>query len=523
MEENIRAGLTGIFISLVVAGPFLTGKYIFLLDSVFGPRLPLFKYWSFSRLTLDFFLFFVSKTIPYIYPKALLFLSVFLSFFFAWIFLKEKVDRTPAYAFSFFYAVNPFVYNRLIAGQIFLIFSYAFLPLILKLLMEKSSLKRDFLTGFIISLGALQFHILPVMLFLLFLFKLKKYFLARESRELRSMMLISLIVFALNIGIVYQLAEGGDITWRISEITSSNLYSFRPSVSVANSITSLATLHGFWRQDAYLQVWDFFPFWFILFLLIFYLVVHGYLQKPPHRNLFLLLGLTGLVLGGGASIPLFGSFFNLIFEKVPFFAGYRDSQKFLVLLTLSYFYLGSFGLKDILHSIENKKIHRAVSLTFLLLPFLYGFPMLFGFQGQLSPTDYPQDWYMAGEIVREDRCLFLPWHRYMDFKWVPNRDKRIENPAKAFFGENAITSRNPDMPGLKNPEDFVSTTVRNSLESKNIEKLRELGVKYIIHAKESDYKNYLWLVNKTSLVINGTTLYLFKPLNRTANPVAKKK
>ena len=106
---------------------------------------------------------------------------------------------------------------------------------------------------------------------------------------------------------------------------------------------------------------------------------------------------------------------------------------------------------------------------------------------------------------------------------MPNRDKRIETPAKAFFGENTITSRNPDMIGLKNPEDSVSTIVRNSLESKSIEKLRGLGVKYIILAKESDYKNYLWLVNKTSLVINGTTLYLFKPLNRAANPVAKKK
>ena len=497
MEENFKAAGIGILISLLVSGNLLFGKYVFLLDSVFGPNPKLFNYWSLGRILFDLILYGISKTIPWLYPKIFIFISVLLGYFCAWIFLKEKLKYS--YVFALFYALNPFVYNRLIAGQIILVFSYAFFPLLLKLI-EKSEVKRDIAAGAVIAFGIIQLHFIPFALFLVAVFKFSEFFKTKSIAPLKSFGIILGIVLISNLGIAYQLASGGEVSRRFEEITLYQSHSFGPSSSEGlNYLTSLATLHGFWREKSYLQLWDFFPLWFLPFLLILYLSVLGYLSKAKYRNIFLFLALFGLILSAGIKAPVFSGIFKLLFEKVPLFSGYRDSQKFLIFLILAYLYLGSQGLKAL-----PKKAYPLL----ILLP-LYGIPMFFGFQGQVGCADYPRDWYYAQKIIGEEKCIFFPWHRYMDFKWVPNRNKRIENPAYVFF-KNAITSKNPEMEGIPPPQDKISVRVREFLLSRKLNTLRELKVKYVILGKEADYKSYLWLANRTELVVNGSTLYLLR-------------
>jgi len=77
-------------------------------------------------------------------------------------------------------------------------------------------------------------------------------------------------------------------------------------------------------------------------------------------------------------------------------------------------------------------------LIFLALstPFFYSFTMFNGFWGQLKPTDYPKDWYEVNEFLNQDNqdfnVLFLPWHLYMDFKWLPP-PKTHRQPGKYLF------------------------------------------------------------------------------------------
>jgi len=72
-----------------------------------------------------------------------------------------------------------------------------------------------------------------------------------------------------------------------------------------------------------------------------------------------------------------------------------------------------------------------------------------GFWGQLKPTDYPEDWYEINDILNNDpqdfNVLFLPWHQYMDFKWIPNTQKRVANPASNFFDKPAIQGENTEI------------------------------------------------------------------------------
>lgn len=522
-QNNLRTILIGILVATITIGPLMSGKYVFLLDAVFGPHPELFQDYRFSKLILDFILLPVSKIAPWLYPKGLMFISVLTAFYFSWLLLSRYVSIFPAYIFAFFFAVNPFIYNRMIAGQVFIPFSYSFLPVVALLLMRERSWRKDILTGVLIAIGSLQLHFLPIFLGMVLLFRLRDYYKNAERKHLYSVGVVLLTVFILNFGLLYQLlfqSERG-LSSKLSSITLNHVYAFQPHMAPSiNYLTSVATLHGFWRQEAYLQVWDFIPnVWFLLFIPIVFFAVYGYLVRAPYRNLFAFMGIFGLIFGTGVATPLFDSLYVFFFQKLPFFSGYRDSHKFVALLVLAFVYLGAFGFQDICSELKEK-YKRAYSITFGLIILLlfagYGYPMFFGFQGQVGTTDFPQDWYEAKELIdsrdEDFKVLFLPWHLYMDFDWVPNKDKRIATPADVFFEKPVISSKNPDMPGISPPQDKVSTTVREFLMTREIKKLNSLDVKYVILAKETDYMNYLWLldVDGLNLKMNTTNIYLLE-------------
>jgi hypothetical protein len=158
-----------------------------------------------------------------------------------------------------------------------------------------------------------------------------------------------------------------------------------------------------------------------------------------------------------------------------------------------------------------------ICLAFLA-PFAYNFTQ-FGFWGQLRPTDYPADWYEANEILKADdqdfNVLFLPWHLYMDFRFVPNQDKRIANPAPIFFDKPIISGQNLEVPGI-----YTQSTnpgqryVENLLSSGRIsgENLKLLNVKYVVLAKEVDYARYLDMLNASDLelVFDSENLMIYR-------------
>ena len=236
------------------------------------------------------------------------------------------------------------------------------------------------------------------------------------------------------------------------------------------------------------------------------------------------MGIIGLLLAAGASNQYTGPVFMWLFDNILFFKGYREPQKFIALVVLAYAYLGGLGVSSLERDWRKtgKKLYAVLIIAALLTPLIYTFPMFFGFWGQLQTTDYPASWYEVDEILKNDsqevNFLFLPWHQYMDFSWVKNRDKRIANPAAVFFSKPVIQGDNVEAGAIystsTNPTSkYIEFLLANKDNYTNAGELLSLvNVKYIALAKEVDWEKYLFLYNQTDLEIiyDSPEIVLFK-------------
>jgi len=162
-------------------------------------------------------------------------------------------------------------------------------------------------------------------------------------------------------------------------------------------------------------------------------------------------------------------------------------------------------------------------------PFIYSFTIFDGFHGQLKTTDYPKDWYAVNDYLKEDKqdfnILFMPWHLYMDFKWLPTPQKRIGNPAIIFFDKPVIQGENMEAgtvysSSLNPVTGYIEFLLGKKDKIENFgELVAPLNVKYIILTKEVDYGQYDFLYEQrdVELVRDTENLVVF----RNMHPVSR--
>jgi hypothetical protein len=239
-----------------------------------------------------------------------------------------------------------------------------------------------------------------------------------------------------------------------------------------------------------------------------------------------------LILAPGLSGPL-GHSYEVLYNNVPFLKGFQDTHKFVALLPLVYAYLGGLGVKEAATQLQKRLVLKRklqyLSILALLTatPLFYTFTM-FNFYGQLEPVGYPEDWRQAERLLKNDaedsNVLFLPWHLYMDYDWLPNRDKRLASPAKLFFSKPVISplniERESEALDSQNPAQIHLTNLLNNPAdvSNFARELQLLGVKYVLLAKEADYQLYdfLYRDNDFQLIQDSQTLAVFQNLKPVA-------
>lgn len=162
-----------------------------------------------------------------------------------------------------------------------------------------------------------------------------------------------------------------------------------------------------------------------------------------------------------------------------------------------------------------------VIIIALILPFVYSFTFFNGFAGQMKTADYPADWDEVNMFLNKDsndfKVLFFPWHQYMNFHWVPNRDKRIANPSQNFFEKDVITGKNVEIGDIyrqvySTDQVYIDFLLNKKTEISNLgELIAPLNIKYILLNKEGD-RNYHFLFNQSDLELVQETenFYIFK-------------
>jgi hypothetical protein len=127
--------------------------------------------------------------------------------------------------------------------------------------------------------------------------------------------------------------------------------------------------------------------------------------------------------------------------------------------------------------------------------------------GEIKLSQYPAGWYAADQLLKSDlkpgRALFLPWHEYMGLSFVQNQNPVIASPARSFFSIPVVVSTDPEVSGVKPSEPdqvAVSELVRARSTSYWAQVLADRGIKYVLLAKEVDWRSYEYLNSQRDLV-----------------------
>ena len=528
MTGGYKQYVVYLVLSFIALFPLLNG-YIFLLDGVFTPHYKIedqFYGKTDSITRVPFLLVFkgFSLLVPMdVLQKAALYLILFLSAVSMHHLVKTE-SSLPKYFAGIMYMINPFVYARFMAGHWLLLLAYALTPWaiasIIKFFKENNRNQSIKTALWITLIGILNIHNLFLILSVFLIFFL--YHLIKKDRILKQTAFLAIIFVLLNLFWLVPLLTAPASP--VHEITGQDLTVFATSRGPFNHFIHTLMLYGFWREQAYILPMSFIPFYlyFDLFIILLFLAVHGIrCCKEAYKWPILITAVLASLLAVGIAHPWFKDIFLFLFNNLYFMRGFREPHKFLALAAFAYAFFGAYGLDDLIKQFEKHK--KAIFVASILLIIAYTPVMFGGFWGQLKPADYPADWYAINDQLNQEEqdfnVLFLPWHGYMDFKFVKNQDKRIANPAKSFFDKNVIQAENIETGDLYthsvNP---IQPYVEKWLKEKERETLIRLNVQYVILAKEVNYRSYLWLLNETSLeLVNETdTLFLLKTKARTS-------
>ena len=522
-------------LAAIITFPLVKSGYILTLDAVITPRV-LFAPITSSSFIYQNILAVLNLFIPSDrIERIILFLIFFLSGWGMYRFTDKNL-RFARYFAGIFYAINPFVYERVMAGHWQLLLGYSIFPYIVTLTMNyfHDSTKKNTVSLAIMATLLFNIAIHYLLIFMVFFITMgvTNAYLHRQNKEklnkiTRQTIFFIGLTFVLNANwIISSILGISDISQAIKSFTSGDLIAFQ---SVADSrlglIFNLLSGYGFWAEayHYFLLPKDIIIFWPILSLaviLVFGIGLFRHIKEKSNIPILVtlpVLFLLALDIAGGVALKSFAPTVFWLYEKFPILGGFREPQKLVGIVMFCYAYFGSFGLGKILATIKGKTKLAAFSF-FIILPFIYTPTVFGGFWGQLKPVWYPSSWEKVNQILKEDKSdfltLFFPWHQYMRFKFA--NDRVVSNPALYYFDKPILSSQNYETAYLYTHDTRLESLHVEGLlsiekEGVNLlgdlvegnlpwgESLSPVNVKYIILTKDDDWVRYKFLDKQPDL------------------------
>jgi hypothetical protein len=533
MRKQLLSMLPYGILALIILLPLVLPGYVLTLDMVFVPHPPLPDTVT-ASYPFHAAIHFLSYVIPGDVLQKIILLSIIVGsgigahrlVEYLWTndATQHLASRLAPYAGGILYVINPYVYGRFMAGQYAVLLGYALLPFFVLALLRfigNPSIRRTLVVAaWAVAISIVSVHTVGLLIIMTIVASAVAIWQRRHDKQpLRDLFSYATVgVMATLVASSYWLVPAmlgrGSIAEQASEFTATDRQAFATDGGVFNVLQ----LQGFWAeaQQLFVLSGDPLPFSGLWQMALWGVIIIGVIVAwRLRRSVAVLFGIAGalaVILAVGDSIN------SWLAAHVSFFAGYREPHKFVALLALTYAVFFAYGTRAILVRVRSGGVHGAV-IGLVLLPFLVTPTMLWGFNGQLKPVQYPPDWYSVraqlDQVNPDGKVVFLPWHLYMKFDFS---GRIIASPAEKFFGNNVITSNDPEFAGLAPPFDPVVTPLGNVVSSRSVQdhqlgsRLQSLGVDYILLAKESDYKDYDYLDRQTDLqLISDTpTLKLYR-------------
>jgi hypothetical protein len=293
-------------------------------------------------------------------------------------------------------------------------------------------------------------------------------------------------------------------------------------------VPNLLGLYGFWAENAgrFTSMKAFVTAWPLILAAILVVSAFGAVAAMwgSDRKLrawaggLVVAAAIALILEMGISHPLTAGAVQWLDSTFPIYRGMRDAGKWAALLALVYSQLFGLGVDEIVGRIRKLELAPAyvewVGATavglLVALPLYYGNGLLFGLHGEISPSAYPTGWYAADRVLSSDphpdRALFLPWHEYMTYSFVRNQNQVIACPAPTFFSVPIVCSADPEIGGAppSDPDQSALTKLVQSGATGDWSRiLAARGIKYILVAREVDWKSFEFLRGQPGLSLVG--------------------
>jgi hypothetical protein len=527
-------------LTLAVLAPLLRPGYVLTLDMVFTPRLRMPVTSSndyLFRVVLYGLHFLLADDVieKLILCTALLISGIGMHL------LVRYIDRsrTPPYAAGgayiagALYMVNPFTYDRYMAGQYEVLLGYALLPWFTRLLFTflctpaRGHMLRLVACAVVVSI--ISIHAIGIMLLLTVISSGVITWQRSTDTQWRtkvwklSVCALALCILASSYWLIPLLLGKGGVATPIAAISPTDRSVFATTGgNTLGRISNIVRLQGFWAEARamYILPQARVPAWGHIGLIVWALVLTGAVSmwRTRQRALVAIFAIAAAIAG----MLAIGILNGWPAEHLPFLAGYREPEKFVAVIALAYMVFISRGTAVLLAYCRSQggRIFSSIAAAAVLaLPFAWTPTMLYGFAGQLRPVSYPADWSAMDAQLTSDKgsfqTLFLPWHLYMRFAF---EGRIIANPAPAFFDKPVIVSDDPEFRGaaLSNP-----TTAKRTLDQLLPQgyHTRDLGgqlailhIKYIIIDHNDGYQAYAYFINRADmkLVLHGATLDLYR-------------
>lgn len=498
----------GIYIAVMLAVmlPLLQPGFILTLDMVFTPhlRLP-------DTITSSYVLHAVLYLLGHILPadlvtKLLLVAALLLAMFGMHRLLRCYMPRRAGtdwglYIAAVFYGLNPFTYSRFMAGQYSVLLGYALLPWFVRQLIVfgrepylMNALKLGMASALIgiVSIHTLgEVAVIAVVAASLGLWQYRSELHAYIRYGAAALGVCLLLSSYWLIPLVIGQGKTADT---IHSFTAADTQAFATTGgSVIGKIGNIIRLQGFWAEDRalYMLPQDRTVLWGLMMLVVLALVAVGsvalWRKHPAGAVLFGASALIGTVLALGCISGLLSA------------VGFREPHKFVGLVALAYAVFIAFGMQTTLRRVQVRGMiaYTAGIAVACALPLMITRVMLWGFDGQLVPRHYPASWTAVNRRLNQDQgrgdVLALPWHQYMSYRFA---GRIIANPSASFFDRTIIVSQDPELGGASSGKQDVTHQTLNKILATDIRseefsrQLANLHIKYVLLAKELDYRRY---------------------------------
>lgn len=532
-----------IVFALLIIGPLLTRGYVLTLDLVFTPQLRMPTHLGNDYL-FQVLLHWLNYMLPADVIEKLLLFVIFLLAGTGMHRLVEYIEgrggtrafvQTGAYVAGIFYTINPFTYDRLMAGQIMVLLGYALLPWFMQALLvwlRNPGWKHTIiLSAWAVGLSIALIHSMVPMLILAASGMLLQLWRNRAHRThlwqlIRfSLVILGIFLVASSYWLIPLILGKGSTSRTIASFTTGDQAAFATVGGTAfGRIANIIGLQGFWaeKHNLYLLPQDVVKTWPLLMLVLFALVglgVVAWLRQGRRGELVYWTSfiLASIVLAAGIGTGWLAS-------HVPLFGGYREPQKFAMLVALGYSVFAGIGASTIVHSVKRQYhsewVSRLAAIVLVLVPCALTAVMFWGAHSQLQVRHYPAEWYTVNNLLNHDSTafttLFLPWHQYMYFGLA---DRIIASPAPQFFDKPIVVSDNPELAGaalgststVERQLDHVLAVAGHSNHQLG-DALAHLNIKYIILTKDDDFVRYTYLNQQNNITPVGqyATLVLYR-------------